>query len=1084
MRVSWVPYGRPAAEALRAAIAAGKSDGPLEPVTVVVPSNYVGVAARRLLASGELGPVSSQSSGIVAVSFVTVQRLAELLGASTLAGLGRRPVPTAVITAALRACLQEEPGAFAPVASHPATEAALASAYKELRDISPAALQRLAAQSARAGDVVRLHLAARARLQARFYDEQDLVATAVQLTRDNASRARELGIVVVYLPQHLSLHSAVLINEIARAVDVLVLAGTTGNERADRTVRRALARLASASPEPVGLPQAVAGPVPPGPPGALVPVSPERTRIVTTSDADEEVRAAVRAVVSEVRRGTPLERIAVLYASREPYARLVDEQLNEAGIAYNGVAVAPLAARAAGRTLLGLLDLATSGFRREDVFAWLAGAPLYHEGHPVPVTVWERISREASVVAGRPHWDHLLSTYAEELEARALASEADPYSPPWRSQRLRRDAESALRLRSFVLGLFDDLAEAALKPRGWAEHVSWVRRHLDELLGGARHRSRWPDVEQKAAELTERCLDRLACLGAVEGPVPLEVFARTFQLEAGSDIGRVGRTGEGVLVGTVLMGVGLDLDFVCVLGLAEGSFPSAVSDDSLLPDSERQAGGGELDLRSDVTERQHHELLAALAGAKRHLLCVPRGDLRRSNERAPSRWVSEIASALAGERLFGTDLLSVERPWLEHVASFYAGLRRAAFPATEQEHRLQDLLARTSVFVRSPGLAPVSDFQDQVLRAGHEVAAARCSPLFTRFDGNLDGLAVPSPADGATSATRLESWAVCPFAYFVREVLHVEPVENPEDRLRISPLDLGSLVHEVLERFMVEVLSRPPGSQPELGQPWPEPDRRRLLEIAAGVCDRYEARGLVGRPIFWQRDRSRLLGDFERFLLEDDAYRARHATRPVAAELSFGLPGAALGTVELFLPDGRSVALRGKADRLDVAADGTLDVVDYKTGKTDSYSGLSEADPDARGTKLQLVVYALAARAHQGRREAQVRSAYWFISARGGFRRVGYPVTAEVLAHVSATVGQVVANIEAGVFPHYPAARSSSSFVECPYCDPDGLGVADLRRQLEKKRGSPALQRFLDLVEPVGGPGTTSDFEVDEASGA
>ncbi|MGC8627677.1 MAG: PD-(D/E)XK nuclease family protein, partial [Acidimicrobiales bacterium] len=306
----------------------------------------------------------------------------------------------------------------------------------------------------------------------------------------------------------------------------------------------------------------------------------------------------------------------------------------------------------------------------------------------------------------------------------------------------------------------------------------------------------------------------------------------------------------------------------------------------------------------------------------------------------------------------------------------------------------------------------------------------------------------------------------------------------PEDRLRISPLDLGSLVHEVLERFMVEVLSRPPGSQPQPGQPWPERDRRRLLEIAEGVCDGYEAGGLVGRPIFWQRDRSRVLRDFERFLLEDDAYRASHATRPVAAELSFGLPGSCLGTVELALPDGRSVALRGKADRLDIAADGTLDVVDYKTGKTDSYSGLSEADPDARGTKFQLVVYALAAREHQGRPDAEVRSAYWFISARGGFKRVGYLVTREVLAHVSATVGRVVAGIEAGVFPHYPQAMASSTFVECPYCDPDGLGVADLRRQLGKKRESPALRTFFELVEPLGEPGATGGPEVDEAPGA
>ena len=56
LRTEWVAYGRPAAEALAAEIADAKGGDPLAPVTVVVPSNHVGVGTRRLLASGRLGP--------------------------------------------------------------------------------------------------------------------------------------------------------------------------------------------------------------------------------------------------------------------------------------------------------------------------------------------------------------------------------------------------------------------------------------------------------------------------------------------------------------------------------------------------------------------------------------------------------------------------------------------------------------------------------------------------------------------------------------------------------------------------------------------------------------------------------------------------------------------------------------------------------------------------------------------------------------------------------------------------------------------------------------------------------------------
>src|SRR5206468_11685052 len=121
----------------------------------------------------------------------------------------------------------------------------------------------------------------------------------------------------------------------------------------------------------------------------------------------------------------------------------------------------------------------------------------------------------------------------------------------------------------------------------------------------AGRRAQWPAAEAKAAERVDAALQRLAALDSVEGAVALDVFARTLELELESDLGRVGRFGEGVLVGTVAMGAGLDLDLVIVLGLAEGSFPTVVHDDSLLPDDERERTAGELPLRRTAVDRQH-----------------------------------------------------------------------------------------------------------------------------------------------------------------------------------------------------------------------------------------------------------------------------------------------------------------------------------------------------------------------------------------------------------------------------------------------------------------------------------------------
>jgi hypothetical protein len=239
------------------------------------------------------------------------------------------------------------------------------------------------------------------------------------------------------------------------------------------------------------------------------------------------------------------------------------------------------------------------------------------------------------------------------------------------------------------------------------------------------------------------------------------------------------------------------------------------------------------------------------------------------------------------------------------------------------------------------------------------------------------------------------------------------------------------------------------------------------MEIGDEICARYETHGQTGRAVFWKRDKKRILADLDRFLRADSDHRRTHGTRPVAAELAFGLPHSDLGTIAIGLPDGRSVHFRGLADRVDVSDDGTIHVVDYKTGGSRGYGDLSEENPAAQGQRLQLAVYGQAARMLRSAPDAAVVAEYWFVSAKGKFDRVGYRVTADVLDKVGETIGIMVAGIEAGVFPPYPTASSTSPFIECPSCDPDGLGVADLRRGFEAKASDPAMAVFVDLALPL-----------------
>ena len=295
-------YGRPAVDLLAEQVQTAKGGDPLAPVTVIVPSNYAAVSTRRALAG--------RPGGVANVTFLTLFRLAERLGAASLAAAGRRPVSTPVLAQAVRAVLAADPGVFAPVADHPATELALVASTRELAGLTDAALDAVAACSARAADVVRVARQVRT----------DLASVLVRRARPGAGGHRgrpegaTAGPVVVHLLQDLSPAGAELLRTLARHQPVLVNVGRhrRRRRRSTRAGRPRPGRHHRRQQRQSNRPSASA--------------------IVSVSDPDEEVRTAVRQVTDWMRDGVRLGRMALLYGTPDPYARLLHEQLDAAGI--------------------------------------------------------------------------------------------------------------------------------------------------------------------------------------------------------------------------------------------------------------------------------------------------------------------------------------------------------------------------------------------------------------------------------------------------------------------------------------------------------------------------------------------------------------------------------------------------------------------------------------------------------------------------------------------------------------------------------------------------------------------------------
>ncbi|MHB1433333.1 MAG: PD-(D/E)XK nuclease family protein [Streptosporangiaceae bacterium] len=985
---------------------------------------------------------------------LTADRLAEQIAAPALTGMGRRPVTSAVLAAAWRRALAADPGIFAPVARHPATVTALADRHRELRELDDESLTAVAAAgTAVTADLIRLHRSVTGLLSATWYDQSDLRRTAAALFGSEPRLAAELGAVICFLPQDLPASAAAMLRALPDGT-LTVVAGLTGDQRADADPLASIAALG----------------IDADPPAPSVPM-PTATEIAHASDADDEVTGVVRAVTATLAE-VPAERVAVLYGAAEPYARLLAEHLAVAGITTCGTSVRPAISRALPRALLGLLDLPDHGWRRDEVLALLTGAPVRDlSGRRVPAARWERISRAAGVVAGQD-WVTRLGAYAAAERAAAEQERAAESPRQGLIERCERDAEAADQLSAFVSGWMGRLAEAA-DLDSWPDLSAWAERALRDLLGDVEDEPWLPEEEARAAIRVRQIIAGMAGLGDIEPETSLAGLRLTLELELAADLPRHGRLGTGMLVAPLGWAIGLDADVVFTVGLAEGIVPARFGEDALLPEVARERSAGRLAGARARLDRQHRHLLAALA-APRSRASFPRGDLRQSRTRLPSRWLLDSLRSLSGQPdLAASEWESARGPWLTGSASFAAGLTRSPVLATEQEWRVRTVLTGLDAGLNAARALP----GDVATRRAAELIAARASDRLTRFDGNLSGQGVPNPAAAGqvVSATALETWTGCPHAYFMHYLLRVEPVESPEELIEITPLESGALIHDVLDRFFTS--QQQAGRVPGPGTPWTGEQRAELARIAEQTAAEYANRGVTGHPVLWQREFTRILADLAALLDQDEMVRAESGRRQIRSELAFGMRGTR--PLRLPLPDGRAIAFRGSADRVDEAG-AEIVIVDYKTGSARSFTKIGESDPTLGGSKLQLPLYAHAARDALGLPDdAPVSAEYWFLRRDRG-TRTALPLTPEVNEAFGAAVATITDGIGAGLFPHRPPDTDGwGSYTPCPYCDPDGLGAAEHRVAWQRKQRDPALERYLRLIGTAADAAGDADDEAE-----
>lgn len=423
-----------------------------------------------------------------------------------------------------------------------------------------------------------------------------------------------------------------------------------------------------------------------------------------------------------------------------------------------------------------------------------------------------------------------------------------------------------------------------------------------------------------------------------------------------------------------------DVDELRIVGLVEGDWPERSHRSIFYPAS----------LLSQLGWPSEQERLAAARAQFHDLLMLPR------------RRVSLSAFTLEDDALVSPSAL------IDDVDAAGLGIERRG-PSAASRAFIHEALATEPVDV-----SVLSETAARWL----DVRTARSFDE-RRFQGYTD----PRPP-AAYGVSYVEQYVQCPFRYFAGHVLKLP--EERDEQGWMTPQERGQFVHAVFCEFFErwQASGRGAITQENVGA---------AIASFAEIADRH----LASLP---EGDRA-----LERTLLLGSAVSSGLAERAFAFEVEHGVPVLERllehGLEQPFVfsgPDGAAVpiAIKAKADRIDLLEDGTLRIIDYKLGRA-----------PARDRALQLPIYGIGAvQALEGR-----HGRHWTIG------RAGYVAFREKQAFVplgrtphdldaalvdgQARFVSAVQGIESGAFPVQPAELFLCNWCAYPaVCRKDYVG--------------------------------------------
>ncbi|MBE2237341.1 MAG: PD-(D/E)XK nuclease family protein [Caldilineaceae bacterium] len=688
--------------------------------------------------------------------------------------------------------------------------------------------------------------------------------------------------------------------------------------------------------------------------------------LLDAADRAGEVRAALRWLKERiVVDGCRPDELALLARNLTPYRDLVVQTAAEFGLPMHFAGKLPLRQNPAIAALLDLLALflptAAGGDvrlpRRALVESWRSPYFIWRTGdaapdlHPGDADRLDALARRFQIIRGLAQWREafaLLATQRAHAEATgdrpAASSGADDDGAL--AARFERfvacltPPQEAASLRDYVIWLetligaddalppHEDDAPATVFSLEMIASIHGAAQEAPADIQGAALRNRDIAALRACKEVLRGLVwaeEAITALGAASPPLTFARFMNelTAAVDAAVYTPPLDRSCT-ILAADMLAVRGVAWRAVVLLGMAEGEIPQRRREDAFLRDQDREllrTQGLPLEASTRSFEREY--FYQAVARAREKLLLTRPRLAEGGAAWEPSPYWQEVV------QLTGSVPVSVPAEYRPDLAS------AASLPEV-MERALRDPAAHAWLVAQQPGLWQRVQHGAMIVRQRQQGTPADASP----FDGFLGDdaitLAALRPRLRQWTPTRLERYHGCPHWYYIANVLGLEARAEAEEGMNLA--QRGTLYHRILEQIY-----REPGVTAST-----EARLAALPAIAQRIFDEAPAREGFRVTAWWQQTRREIESDVARSLVA----LAEYDGAPIALEATFGRD--AVLTLSL---DEEPYTISGIIDRIDRRPDGTLRIIDYKSGVGD----LDTAKGFIDGRRLQLALYALAA---------------------------------------------------------------------------------------------------------------------------